>query len=143
MSNCSTCKTSCCTAWGASLKATAADLDKWIDADAGHVLKYLLSDGDGYQDQLWHDDDGNRLNACPFLVMADGLTSCSIYPKQGEPDMRPGICITYPGNRKCLNESLSTITIKSKASEHSLSIAVFKTKAVPANIEKEPKTAII
>jgi len=120
--DCQNCKTSCCIAWGANLRATAADLQKWGDNDADHILQHVPKIGD----QLWIDADGSRAKQCPFLVLKDGTTRCSIYPEPGAIDLRPGICITYPGEKLCIAESMKTVAIKSKSSCHTLDIAVFR-----------------
>ena len=99
--NCSGCNALCCLAWGANINATDGDIEKWIDNDAQNILKYISMD----DTSSWVDpNNGDRLSNCPFLMKNNGKLSCSIYPKEGETDLRPSICGRYPMGKKCLSE---------------------------------------
>jgi Fe-S-cluster containining protein len=98
MSNCSTCKAKCCIAWGHTLNFTTEDIEKWKDHE---YSKYIVNG------EIWF-KDGKRLARCPFL--SNDSSSCTIYPKEGDIDMRPSICSDYPSeNRVCLNDSMDTV----------------------------------
>jgi len=116
MGDCKTCLTSCCIAWGASLTATAADIEKWQNNQA--MLEYVR----GYD--LWHDQEGERLPVCPFVELENGVTRCTIYPEAGAADMRPEICANYPFGRPCLADAKTRCTV----GNHSIDIKVFKNK---------------
>jgi len=99
--DCENCGAKCCLTWGAhGISITDADIQKWTDNSADDILRHVSKNG-------WiNPETGRKSMACPFLVASDGKYSCKIYPKEGEPDLRPKICATYPGNKKCLNESM-------------------------------------
>ena len=106
--NCNSCTAKCCQVWGAhGVSATDNDIKKWTDNSAKHILKYVPKNVSGYTKNLWIDPITNiKLSICPFLKSCDGKYSCGIYPINGVIDMRPEICNTYPGNKKCIREQM-------------------------------------
>ena len=95
MRDCSTCGNKCCIAWGAAgLSVTDEDIQKWKEASS-HLLRYIVDK------KVWFDPDTKvKLSICPFL----SKNGCTIYPKDGEADIRPSICGAYPWDKPCLNE---------------------------------------
>jgi hypothetical protein len=63
-----------------------------------------------------------HLNSCPYLTD----NGCAIYPKDGEEDMRPKACIDYPGDKKCLNQTLGDPMVVDK--DHQINIAFIRNK---------------
>ena len=59
------------------------------------------------------------VDKCPHLTNE----GCAIYPKEGELDMRPVVCAIYPGDKKCLNETMNTPFIIDE--DHQINIAFF------------------
>ena len=101
MSNrdCSKCDAKCCIAWAQSGIVTSGDIKKWEENNAYYIFKYVGENG------VWVDPEtDDKLIACPFLSIKDGKYGCSIYPEDGEVDLRPNVCESYPGDKKCLNE---------------------------------------
>jgi len=60
------------------------------------------------------------LEKCPYLTN-DG---CSIYPKDGEIDMRPSICIEYPGDKKCIQQTMNEPFVIDE--DHQINISFIK-----------------
>ena len=127
--NCSNCTTVCCVVWGANgVHATDADIKKWIDNKAEHILQYVPKDGDVYSKDLWiYPTTDEKPSVCPFLASCNGKYSCLIYPKNGEIDLRPEICNTYPGNKKCIQEQMMDTT-KANSESFQMNIASFTRK---------------
>ncbi len=118
----------CCLAWGAVGVVTDNDIKKWIDNSADNILQYVPKEGKTYSKEFWINlDTGEKLSVCPFLINCNGKYGCKIYPKDGEIDLRPEICITYPGNKKCLKELMSVSTSTNKDG-YELNIACFTRK---------------
>ena len=113
---CSKCDSKCCIAWGASgLSFTTADIKKWEDNSADHLLEYVIDN------KIWFDPDTKeKLKSCPFL----SGNGCTIYPKEGEVDLRPTVCISYPWDKKCLNQILNESIFTDDGYE--INIACFK-----------------
>lgn len=109
--SCSNCA-KCCRAWGANgVSATDTDIKKWVDNSAHNILQYVLVKNNSYSKDLWvSPETGEKLSACPFLIINDGKSSCEIYPKEGETDLRPEICGIYPGGKLCIKELMGSPT---------------------------------
>jgi hypothetical protein len=60
------------------------------------------------------------VDECPHLL----VNGCAIYPKDGEEDHRPRVCIEYPGNKKCLNQTIAEPMVADE--DHKINIAVFR-----------------
>ena len=102
--DCEGCGAKCCLAWGFGITITDADIQKLKDNFADDILQYISKNG-------WiNPETGEELAFCPFLAIVDGRYSCRIYPKEGEIDLRPEICATYPGDKKCLRELMEDST---------------------------------
>ena len=92
MSKCIRCG-KCCKTW-TILTATKEDINKWKNSD----MKDYVVNG-----KMWFDPKTKqRLRICPLLID----NKCSIYPKNGEIDMRPNICSRYPMDKPCLNSTM-------------------------------------
>jgi uncharacterized protein len=90
MKDCNQCGKCCVNYSGGGLGcATDDDLERW--ADEPDIWKYLGYVGSGIYD-LWIDpEEGEEMDACPFLEkLNDNKYSCSIY------ELRPDACRGYP-----------------------------------------------
>lgn len=123
--NCCNCKINCCRVWGAhGVHATGDDIKKWIDNEASHILRYVPVVNGEYTFDLWVDSEtGKREIVCPFLKD----NKCSIYPEDGELDLRPTICGEYPGKKLCLQQTMTQRSISKTGSYH-INIASFTKK---------------
>lgn len=98
---CTDCGAKCCIAWGADISAIDSDIEKWNKNGAHNISQYVSKK----DKSLWIDPNtGARLSTCPFLLNVVGKRTCTIYPQEGELDMRPAICDSYPMGKKCLRE---------------------------------------
>ena len=77
----------CCEAFGASLRASFADVERWREMGRDDILRWVNRLG-----WLWVDPDtGRRAAACPFLERhEDGTACCRIH------EIKPEICRAYP-----------------------------------------------
>jgi len=71
--------------------------------------------------KIWFDPQtAEKLPVCPFLES----NRCSIYPEDGEADMRPEICGKCPGDKPCLQEQMQVPTT-SRAGGLRMNVAAF------------------
>ncbi len=69
-----------------------------------------------WSDPMTHED----LERCPYL----SGELCTIYPREGEEDMRPRVCREYPWDKPCLNQTMKEAMVIDP--DHKIEIAFFR-----------------
>jgi Fe-S-cluster containining protein len=86
MSGCIQCG-SCCKKYGMRLDATPLDIARWRLDDRQDILRHVGIDrenGEVSGGRLWVDSQGNRVEACPFLLYEGEKYFCSIHNAEPE-----------------------------------------------------------
>jgi Fe-S-cluster containining protein len=73
---------------------TEEDLSRWENQGRPDIAGTLERYGTVWAgDRIVSSNTGSSLSQCPFLIIENGICSCSIY------ETRPGVCVDYaPGS---------------------------------------------
>jgi Fe-S-cluster containining protein len=73
---------------------TGEDLQRWEDQGRPDIAGMFEECGTVWAgDRIVSSNSGSSLSECPFLIIENGVCSCSIY------ETRPGVCANYtPGS---------------------------------------------
>jgi Fe-S-cluster containining protein len=83
----------CCLKYGWRLEASTTDIARWAFDDRKDILSRVLIKYDEKSEvsggDLWVDDQGRRVDRCPFLAEKDGRHYCTIQ------DVKPEVCSAH------------------------------------------------
>ena len=77
----------CCLNMGTKIFATARDVKRWIDEGRGDILKHVFIysfNGRIVGGELWFDENGNKLDFCPFIHKIGDKIYCRIHETKPE-----------------------------------------------------------